>query len=129
LVDGLPDIHFSKGICEGCVLGKHPQEKFDKGKTQIPSSLLDLIHSDLMCPFPHPSINKERYVLIFVDDFSRFIWIFFLKQKTKVFQHLKDFKVLVETQSGKKIKILRTDNGGEYVNHEIQNLFHEAGIQ
>jgi hypothetical protein len=33
MVDGLPDIHFSKGICEGCVLGKHPQEKFDKGKT------------------------------------------------------------------------------------------------
>jgi hypothetical protein len=34
LVDGLPDIHFSKGVCEGCVLGKHPQEKFDKGKSQ-----------------------------------------------------------------------------------------------
>jgi hypothetical protein len=33
LVDGLPDIHFSKGVCEGCVLGKHPQEKFDKGKS------------------------------------------------------------------------------------------------
>ena len=33
MVDGLPDIQFSKGICEGCVLGKHPQEKFDKGKT------------------------------------------------------------------------------------------------
>jgi hypothetical protein len=54
LVDSLPDIHFSKGICEECVLGKHPQEKFDKGKTQRDSSPLDLIHSDLMGPFPHP---------------------------------------------------------------------------
>jgi hypothetical protein len=106
LVDGLPDIHFSKGICEGCVLGKNPQEKFDKGKTQRDSSPLDLIHSDLMGPFMHPSIKKSRCVLIFVDDFSCFTWIFFLGKKSEVFQHLKYFKALVETQSGKKIKIL-----------------------
>ena len=115
--------------CEGCVLGKHPQEKFDKGKSQWASEPLDLIHSDLMGPFLHPSINKMRFFLIFVDDFSRFTWIYFLKQKSEVFQHLKDFKALVETQSGKKIKVLQTNNGGEYVNHEIHNLFHEAGIQ
>jgi transposase InsO family protein len=71
----------------------------------------------------------QQFVLIFVDDFSRFTWIYFLRQKSEVFQHLKDFKALVETQSGKKIKVLRTDNGGEYVNHEIHNLCHEAGIQ
>jgi hypothetical protein len=58
MVNGLPDFHFSKGICEGCVLGKHPQVKFDKGKTQRDSSPLYLIHSDLKGPFPHPSINK-----------------------------------------------------------------------
>jgi hypothetical protein len=65
MVDGLLDIHFSKGIYEGCVFGKHPQEKFDKGKTQKASSPLDMIHNDLMGSFPHPSINKSRYVLIF----------------------------------------------------------------
>jgi hypothetical protein len=121
LVDGLPDIHFSKGVCEGCVLGKHPQEKFDKGKYQRASVPLDLIHSNLMGPFPHPSIIKARFFLIFVDDFSRFTWIYFLKKKFEVFQNLKDFKALVETQSRKKIKVLQIDNGGEYVNHEIHN--------
>ena len=75
LVIGLPNIHFSKGVCEGCVLGKHPHEKFNKGKSQRDSTLLDLIHSDLMGPFPHPYISKARLVLIFVDDFSRFTWI------------------------------------------------------
>jgi hypothetical protein len=128
LVDGLLDINFSKGICEGCVLGKHPQEKFEKGKTHRASSPLDLIFSDLMSPFSHPSINKVRYLLIFFYYFSCFTWIYFLRKKSEVFQHLNDFKSLVETQLGKKIKILRTNNEAEYVNHEIHNLFHEAGI-
>jgi hypothetical protein len=129
LVDGLLDIHFSKGVCEGCVLRKYPQEKFNKGKYQRGFAPLYMIHSELMGPFPHPSINKERFVLIFFYDFSRFTWIYFLRKKSEVFQHLKDFKALVETQSKKNIKVLRTDNGGEYVNHEIHNLFHEEGIQ
>jgi hypothetical protein len=99
LVDGLPDIHFSKGVCEGWVLGKHPQEKFDKGKSQRDSSPLDMIHNDLMGPFPHPSIRKERFFLIFVDDFSGFAWIYFLRKKQyEMFQHLKYFKALVETE-------------------------------
>jgi hypothetical protein len=106
LVDAIPDIHFSKGACEGCVLGKHPQEKFDKVKSRRASTPLDLIHNDLMGPFPHPSINKEMFFLIFVDDFSCFTWIYFLRKKSEVFQHLKDFKALVETQSEKKIKVL-----------------------
>ena len=54
LVDFLPDIHFSKGVCEGCVLEKHPQEKLDKEKSRRDSTPLDLIHSDLMGPFSHP---------------------------------------------------------------------------
>jgi hypothetical protein len=82
-----------------------------------------------MGPFLHPSISKARYVLIFVDDFSHFTCILFLKKKSEVFQHLKDFKALVVTQSGKKIKVLQIDNGGEYFNHDIQNIFHEDEIQ
>jgi hypothetical protein len=66
VVDGLPDIHFSKGVCEGCVLRKHPQEKFNKGKSRRAYAPLDLIHNDLMGPFTHPSIRKVRFVLIFV---------------------------------------------------------------
>jgi hypothetical protein len=68
-------------------------------------------------------------VLIFIDDFSCFTWTFFLRKKSEVFQHLKYFKALVETHSGKKIKSLQIDNGGEYVNHEILNPFLEDGIQ
>jgi hypothetical protein len=129
MVTDFPNIHFSKGVCQGCVLGKHPQEKFEKGKAWRASSPLELIHSDLMGPFPHPSINKARYVLTFIDDFSRYTWVYFLRQKSEVFEHLKDFKAHAETQSGRKIKILCTDNGGEYVNRDVQHLCSEVGIQ
>jgi hypothetical protein len=60
VVDVLPDIHFSKGICEGCVFGKHPQEKFDKGKTKKASFPLDMIHSDLMGPFHMDFLSEEK---------------------------------------------------------------------
>ena len=129
MVKGLPNIHFSKGVCQGCVIGKHPQEKFEKGKAWRASSPLELIHSDLMGPFPNPSISKARYVLTFIDDFSRYTWVYFLMQKSEVFENLKDFKALVENQSGRKIKILRTDNGGEYVNKYVQHLCSQSGIQ
>jgi hypothetical protein len=64
-----------------------------------------------------------------MNKISIIIRILFAVTLFQHFQHLKDFKALVETQSGKKIKVLRTNNEGEYVNHEIQNLCHETGIQ
>jgi hypothetical protein len=105
MVIGLHDIHFSKGVCEGCVLGKHSQEKFEKGKAHKASSPLDLIHSDFMGPFLHPSINKARYMLTFLDAYSRYTWVFFLRKKFEVYEHLKDFKALFETQNREKDQI------------------------
>jgi hypothetical protein len=128
MVKGSPDIQFSEGVCEGCILGKHPKEKFEKGKARRASSSLDIFHSDLMGPFPHPSIRKERYVLTFIDDYSCYTWVYFLRQKSNVFEHLKDFKDLVETQIGKKINILCKDNGGEYINKYFHNLCPKFGI-
>jgi hypothetical protein len=129
MVIGLPNIHFYEGVCEGCILGKHLQKKFEKGKAHRASSTLDLIHSDLMGPFSHPYIGKSRYVITFMDYYLRYNWVFFLKQKSKVFENLKEFKALVETQSRRKIKSLCTDNGGEYVKRDVQNLCLESRIQ
>jgi hypothetical protein len=58
MVKGLPDIYFSEGVCEGCILGNHLEENFEKWKARRASSSLDLVHGDLMGPFPHPSISK-----------------------------------------------------------------------
>jgi hypothetical protein len=76
------------------------------------SSPLELVQSDLMGLFPHPSISKAQYVLTFIGDWSWYTWVYFLRKKYEVFEHLKDFKAHVEKKSGNMIKILCIDNGG-----------------
>ena len=65
----------------------------------------------------------------FIDDFSRFCWVHFLKHKSEVFCLFKVFKALVENQSRRKLKVLRSDNGGEYVKFEFINYCADVGIQ
>ena len=66
------------------------------------------------------SKGGARYILTFIDDFSRKVWVYFLKQKDEVFNKFEIFKALVENESGNKIKWIRTDNGGEYVNDKFK---------
>ena len=80
-------------------------------------------------PLPTPSYGGSRYVLSLIDDYSIFCSVYFLKLKSEVFEQLKIWKALVENQSGHRIKILRTENGKEYVNTNLQHLCEECGIQ
>jgi len=67
-----------------------------------------------MCvPMSVHSISGHIYYIIFVDDFSRKTWIYYLKHKYKAFKTFKEFKALVENLTGKKTKIFRFNNGGE----------------
>lgn len=68
MVKGLPAIEFFDGVCEGCALGKHSQEKFQKGNAWRASSPLEIVHSDLMGSFLEPSMRKDKYVITFIDD-------------------------------------------------------------
>ena len=65
------------------------------------------------------SMSQAKYALTFIDEFSRYCWVYFVKVKSKCFDLFKVFKALAENQSGRKLKILRSDNGGEYVNSEF----------
>ena len=85
MVEGFPSIQTFDGVCAGCLVCKHPEKKYDVGKEHRASSTLDLIHSDVAVPIPTKSINGCRYFLTFIDDFSRYCWIYFIKQKSKVF--------------------------------------------
>ena len=65
------------------------------------------------------SMSQEKYALTFIDEFSRYCWVHFLKHKFEVFDLFKVFRALVENQSGRKLKILRSDNAEEYFNSEF----------
>lgn len=74
--------------------------------------MMELIHSDICGPMSTPSLNNNLYFDLFIDDFDRMTWVYFLKSKSEVLYAFKSFKKLVETQNGPMVKILRTDNGG-----------------
>ena len=119
MVIGLPKIKFSKGVCQGCILGKHPERRYERASHERTSAPLELIHSDVAGPFTHMSMSQSKYELTFIDDFSRYYWVYFLKHKSKVFDLFKVFRAFVENQSQRRLKILRSDNGGEYVKSEF----------
>ena len=89
---------------------------------------LELIHSDIAGPFPNMSMIQSKYELTFIDDFSRYCWVHFLKHKSEFFDLLKVFRALVENQYGRRLKILRSDNGGEYVKFEFIQYCVDVGI-
>jgi hypothetical protein len=76
-----------------------------------------------------PSLGKSVYYVSFIDYFSRNTWIYFLRNKSEVFDQFKEFKALVENQREKKIKVLRTDNGGEFCRNEFEELCKKCGIE
>ena len=111
MVEGITDCTLDFDFCEHCIYGKQNQVRFASGATRA-KGILELIHSDVFGPIHVPLLGKSVYYVSFIDDFSRNIWIYFLRKKFEVFSKFKEFKALVENQSEKKIKVLRTNNGG-----------------
>ena len=72
------------------------------------------------------SLNNSAYFILFIDDYSRMTRVYFLKTKSQAFSEFKRFKSLVETQSGEKILMLRTDNGGEFESQHFEDFCKEA---
>jgi hypothetical protein len=83
-----------------------------------------------MCgPMPSSSISGYVYYVSFIDGYSRKTWVYFLKSKDEVFSKFKEFKALIENLSERNIKILRSDNGGEYTSKEFVNFCKDVGIK
>lgn len=83
---------------------------------------------DLWGPYRSKTITGASYFLTIVDDFSRSTWTFLLIDKTQVLLTLSNFFVYVKNQFLTTVKIIRTDNGSEFINHNCQNLFSSLGI-
>ena len=127
LVDGinLKHIPTNNPFCESCIFGKQHKLSFPKHSTTRASNLLDLIHSDIKGKTT-PTHTGFQYFITFIDDYSQYTIIYLLKLKSQAFSK---FKAFAENQLGRHIKVLRTDNGGEYISEEFRTFCIEHGIE
>ena len=115
--------------CEACIEGKQTRPPFPSDGARRAAKVLELVHSDVCGPMRTTSMGGARYFLTFIDDFSRKTWVFMLKCKSDVLERFKAWKALVENESGQKVKVLRSDNGGEYMSKAFEAFMREHGIQ
>lgn len=113
-------------FCKSCQLGKGKQLPFPLS-SRISECPLDLIHSDVWS-CSTKSLSGCKYYVIFIDDFSRFTWLYPLHNKSDVYPCFIKFKTLVENQFSWKIKQIQTDGGGEYTFHHFQSFLTNHGI-
>ena len=131
LVKGLSrsDVSDEMALCESCVQGKIHRSPFPTSEVKCAEAPLELIHSDVCGKINSKSLSGAEYFLTFVDDKTRYIWIYILKCKSQVFQYFQEWKAMVERSTGRRIISLCTDNGGEYTSLEFQFYLKREGIK
>lgn len=97
-------------VCDICQFSKQTRQPFTNVVVKS-SKIFDLIHVDLWGPYKERSLSGAQYFLTIVDDHSRALWTFLLKEKTVVSELLQHFLVLIDNQFGKRVKMIKSDNG------------------
>ncbi|KAG7533199.1 Ribonuclease H-like superfamily [Arabidopsis thaliana x Arabidopsis arenosa] len=122
----LPSISFENNDCEACILGKHCKSVFPKSNT-IYENCFDLVHSDVWTS-PCLSRENQKYYVTFIDEKSKYTWLTLLPSKDRVLEAFINFQNYVTNHYNAKIKIFRSDNGGEYTSHAFKQHLAKHGI-
>nr|GEU70307.1 retrovirus-related Pol polyprotein from transposon TNT 1-94 [Tanacetum cinerariifolium] len=129
IVVGLPKLKFVKDhLCSSCKLGKAKRKSFYTKTTPSSKRRLQLLHMDLCGPMRVASINGKRYVLVIVDDYSRYTWTHFLRSKDETPEFLINFLRLVQRGLQAQDRVVRTDKGTEFLNLTFHAFFAPEGI-
>nr|GFA30258.1 hypothetical protein [Tanacetum cinerariifolium] len=130
IVVGLPKLKFVKDhLCSSCELGKAKRKSFQTKLTPSSKRRLQLLHMGLCGPMRVASINGKRYVLVIIDDYSRYTWTHFLRSKDETPEVLIDFLRLVQRGLQAQVRVVRTDKGTEFLNQTLHAYFAAEGIQ
>ncbi|GJS75146.1 retrovirus-related pol polyprotein from transposon TNT 1-94 [Tanacetum coccineum] len=130
IVIGLPKLKYVKDqLCSSCEVSKAKWSSF-KTKT-VPSSKgrLNLLHIDLCGPMRVASINRKKYIMVIVDDYSRYTWTLFLCSKDETPEVLKDFLTMIQRNLQALVISVRTNRGTEFLNKTLNAFFKEEGIK
>ena len=115
--------------CESCAAAKQPRRSFPSSGHAKITAPLDLLHSDVMGPMPEGSRGGNKYIVTILDDFSGFSAIVPLATKAEAPSAVQRLITYLQTQTGRKVKAVRTDRGGEYMASTLQKFFTSNGIQ
>lgn len=112
--------------CTWCDQGKSKRRPYGSSSRTY-TSVGELIHSDLSGELPLSS-SGYKYILTFIDEYSKYMWSIPLSRKSQVQEEFVVFRQYLKTQLGKEVKILRSDNGGEYSSHQFELFLRQCGI-
>jgi transposase InsO family protein len=130
LVRGLKDVKFEKNkLCSSCQAGKQVTNTHPYKSQMSNHRPLELLHMDLFGPTSFMSIGGNSYCLVIMDDYSRFTWVYFLRDKSNVFETFKSFAILAQNQFDFDINKVRSDNGSEFKNARIDEYCDNKGIK
>lgn len=108
-------------VCEQCLSGKQHRMPFPASESRA-KERLELVHADVCGPMKDTSLGGARYFLVLKDDYTSYRFVYFLKHKLKVKSCIEKFIAVTERETGCKMKCLRSDNGLELVNKDMDNL-------
>ncbi|GJU76576.1 retrovirus-related pol polyprotein from transposon TNT 1-94 [Tanacetum coccineum] len=129
IVKGLPKLKYTKDhLCSTCQMGKIKKESHPHKPETSTNEKLQMLHMDLCGPMLVEIINKKRYIIVIIDDYSHFTWVKFLRTKDEAPEII--IKILKQAQVSLNatVRYLRTDNGIEFLNQTLRNYMEEVGI-
>ena len=128
-VKGFPKLKKPDNVmCKQCQLGKMAKSSF-KSKTYTSKEIFEILQTDLCGLIKVQSYKGDKYVILFVDDYSRMMTIMFLKKTFDAFQMSKWFLARVKKEIGENLKSLRLDKGGEFTSNEFEIFYNDRGIK
>ncbi|GKC78388.1 retrovirus-related pol polyprotein from transposon TNT 1-94 [Tanacetum coccineum] len=129
LVQGLPKLKFEKDhLCSACALGKSKKKPHKPKSKDTNQEKLYLLHMDLCGPMRIASVNRKKYILIIVNDYSRFTWVKFLRSKDEAPDFIIKFLKMIQLRLKLPVRRIRTDNGTEFVNQTLCEYYEKVGI-
>ncbi|GKC39434.1 putative ribonuclease H-like domain-containing protein [Tanacetum coccineum] len=129
LVRGLPKLKFKKDhLCSACALGKSSKKPHKPKSEDTNQEKLYLLHMDLCGPMRVASVNGKKYILVIVDDYSRFTWVKCLRSKDEAPAFIINFLKMIQVRLKETVRRIRTDNGTEFVNQTLREYYEKVGI-
>nr|GEX16990.1 retrovirus-related Pol polyprotein from transposon TNT 1-94 [Tanacetum cinerariifolium] len=130
IVTDLPKLKYVKDeLCSSCELSKAKRSSFKSKAVLSSKRRLDLLHMDLCGPMRVASINGKKYILVIVDDYTRYTWTLFLRSKDESPKVLKEFITMIQRNLQAPVIIVHTDRGTEFLNKTPNAFFKEEGIE